>query len=99
MPAATNNRRNAKMSTPTLHSALLIDGHLVGGEGVAEAILNPASGDVLCSIAEASLEQLEAAVQAAHRAFPTWSRTTPAQRAANLLAIAEAIDAQAEQLA
>ena len=32
MPAATNNRRNAKMSTPTLHSALLIDGHLVGGE-------------------------------------------------------------------
>ena len=99
MPAATNNRRNAKMSTPTLHSALLIDGHLVGGEGVAEAILNPASGDVLCSIAEASLEQLEAAVQAAHRAFPAWSRTTPAQRAATLLAIAEAIDAQAEQLA
>ncbi len=99
MPAATNNRRNAKMSTPTLHSALLIDGHLVGGEGVAEAILNPASGEVLCSIAEASLEQLEAAVQAAHRAFPAWSRTTPAQRAATLLAIAEAIDAQAEQLA
>ena len=98
MPAATNNRRNAKMSTPTLHSALLIDGHLVGGEGVAEAILNPASGEVLCSIAEASLEQLEAAVQAAHRAFPAWSRTTPAQRAATLLAIAEAIDAQAEQL-
>ncbi|WP_278957010.1 gamma-aminobutyraldehyde dehydrogenase [Aquipseudomonas alcaligenes] len=87
------------MSTPTLHSALLIDGHLVGGEGVAEAILNPASGEVLCSIAEASLEQLEAAVQAAHRAFPAWSRTTPAQRAATLLAIAEAIDAQAEQLA
>ncbi|TXI27688.1 MAG: gamma-aminobutyraldehyde dehydrogenase [Aquipseudomonas alcaligenes] len=99
MPAATNNRRNAKMSTPTLHSALLIDGHLVGGEGVTEAILNPASGEVLCSIAETSLEQLEAAVQAAHRAFPAWSRTTPAQRAATLLAIAEAIDAQAEQLA
>lgn len=99
MPAAANNRRNAKMSTPTLHSALLIDGHLVGGEGVTEAILNPASGEVLCSIAETSLEQLEAAVQAAHRAFPAWSRTTPAQRAATLLAIAEAIDAQAEQLA
>jgi len=99
MPAATNNRRNAKMSTPTLHSALLIDGQLVGGEGVAETILNPASGEVLCSIAEASLEQLEAAVQAAHSAFPSWSRTTPAQRAGALLAIADAIDAQAEQLA
>ena len=45
-----------------MHSALLIDGHLVGGEDVAEAILNPASGEVMCSIAEASLEQLEAAV-------------------------------------
>ncbi|WP_254843348.1 gamma-aminobutyraldehyde dehydrogenase [Aquipseudomonas alcaligenes] len=87
------------MSTPTLHSALLIDGQLVGGEGVAETILNPATGEVLCSIAEASLEQLEAAVQGAYRSFPAWSRTTPAQRAATLLAIAEAIDARAEQLA
>jgi CxxC motif-containing protein (DUF1111 family) len=41
------------------HQRLLHDGR---ARGVAEAILNPASGEVLCSIAEASLEQLEAAV-------------------------------------
>lgn len=99
MPSATNNRRNAKMTPPTLHSALLIDGQLVAGQGVAEEILSPASGKLLCNVAEASLEQLESAVQAAHRAFPNWSRSTPAQRASALLAIADSIEAQAEQLA
>ncbi len=99
MPAVANNRRKAKMSIPTLHSALLIDGQLVAGEGAAEAILNPATGESLCQIADASLDQLEAAVQAAHRAFPTWARTTPAQRASALLAIADAIESNTEQLA
>ena len=42
-------------------------------------------------IAEASTEQVEAAILAAHRAFAGWSRTTPAQRATALLAIADYI--------
>lgn len=92
-------KRSPKMSEPTLYSALLIDGQLVAGEGLAEAIINPASGEVLTSITEASLEQVEAAVQAAHRAFASWSRTTPAQRATALLAIADAIEQNAELLA
>ncbi|MFG0584660.1 gamma-aminobutyraldehyde dehydrogenase [Pseudomonas sp. zjy_9] len=87
------------MSPPTLHSALLIDGQLVAGQGMAEAILNPATGELLCDVAEASPEQLESAVQAAHRAFPSWSRSTPAQRASVLLAIADSIEALAEPLA
>lgn len=99
MPSATPKRRNAKMSPPTLHSALLIDGQLVAGQGMAEAILNPATGELLCDVAEASPEQLESAVQAAHRAFPSWSRSTPAQRASVLLAIADSIEALAEPLA
>ena len=91
-------RRSPKMSVPTLHSALLIDGQLVDGEGIAESIVNPASGEVLTQIAEASLEQVEAAVVAAHRAFSSWSRTTPAQRASALLAIADAIEQHADPL-
>ncbi|GAC1030346.1 gamma-aminobutyraldehyde dehydrogenase [Pseudomonas sp. No.21] len=86
-------------STPTLHSHLLIGGQLVIGEGLAEPILNPATGETLITIAEASIEQVEAAVFAAHKAFAGWSRTTPAQRAAALLAIADAVEANAEQLA
>ncbi|MHA6196972.1 gamma-aminobutyraldehyde dehydrogenase [Pseudomonas wadenswilerensis] len=84
---------------PTLSTALLIDGELVAGAGVAEAIFNPATGEVLTRIAEASTEQVEAAIQAAHHAFSTWSRTTPQQRSNILLAIADAIHKQADHLA
>ncbi len=54
--------------TPLL-TALLIDGELVQGQGFAEPILNPATGEVLTQIAEASTEQVETAILAAHRAF------------------------------
>ncbi|MDT8923143.1 MULTISPECIES: gamma-aminobutyraldehyde dehydrogenase [Pseudomonas] len=87
------------MTGAPLHTALLIDGQLVAGQGIVEPIINPASGQNLVSIAEGSLDQLEAAIAAAHRAFPAWSRTTPAQRAKALLAIAEAIDHCADELA
>ncbi|AOE87180.1 gamma-aminobutyraldehyde dehydrogenase [Pseudomonas sp. TCU-HL1] len=98
----TEKKRASKMtgaaSTPTLHTELLLDGQLLIGEGLAEPIINPASGEVLVAIAEASIEQVEAAVAAAHRAFTSWSRTTPAQRAAALLAIADAIEKRADHL-
>jgi len=84
---------------PTLSTALLIDGELVAGEGLAEPIFNPATGEVLTRIAEASNEQVESAIQAAHRAFSSWSRTTPQQRSIILLAIADALQAQADELA
>lgn len=66
----------AGAQTP-IFTALLIDGELVAGEGFVEPILNPATGEVLTHIAEASTEQVEAAILAAHRAFGSWSRTTP----------------------
>ncbi|MDH4567845.1 gamma-aminobutyraldehyde dehydrogenase [Pseudomonas sp. BN414] len=98
----SEKKRASKMtgaaSTPPLHTELLIDGQLVIGEGLAEPIINPASGETLVTIAEASIEQVETAVAAAHRAFTSWSRTTPAQRATALLAIADAIEKRADQL-
>ncbi|MDX1370208.1 gamma-aminobutyraldehyde dehydrogenase [Pseudomonas sp.] len=78
---------------------LLIDGQLLAGAGADEQILNPANGQVLTQIAEASSEQVEAAILAAHRAFPNWSRTTPQQRSLILLGIADAIERRADQFA
>ncbi|MDE1166043.1 MAG: gamma-aminobutyraldehyde dehydrogenase [Pseudomonas sp.] len=87
-------------SAPTpLPTLLLIDGELVAGLGVAEAIINPATAEVLTHIAEASPEQVETAILAAHRAFAGWSRTTPQQRANILLAIADAVLKHADHLA
>ncbi|MBI3907958.1 MAG: gamma-aminobutyraldehyde dehydrogenase [Pseudomonas fluorescens] len=98
---ATQEKRTRKMAgaqTP-LFTALLIDGELVAGQGCVEPILNPATGEVLTRIAEASTEQVEAAILAAHGAFAGWSRTTPQQRSNLLLDIANAIEKNADLLA
>ena len=78
---------------------LLIDQQLVRGEGPDEQILNPATGEVLCTVPEASHEQLNLAVSAAGRAFVGWSQTTPGERAGLLLKLADAIESNAEQFA
>ncbi len=77
----------------------LIGGELVTGEGALLPVLDPATGKEVTSIAEASAEQLDAAVGAADKAFASWSRTTPAERAHLLLSLADAIEAHAEELA
>jgi aminobutyraldehyde dehydrogenase len=82
-----------------MQTRLLIDGKLTGGEGVAESILDPASGAQIASVPEASREQLEAAVGAAKSAFKGWSQTTPKDRAALLLKLADRIEGDAAVLA
>jgi 1-pyrroline dehydrogenase len=87
------------MAATPLSTLLLIDGELVAGQGMAEAIINPATAEVLAHIAEASTEQVETAILAAHRAFASWSRTTPQQRSNILLAMADAVLKHADHLA
>ncbi|MBV6287192.1 gamma-aminobutyraldehyde dehydrogenase [Pseudomonas aegrilactucae] len=82
-----------------MQTRLLINGQLVTGEGPALSVLNPALGTVLVDINEASEAQVDAAVRAADRAFDGWSQTTPKDRAALLLKLADLIDAHAQALA
>lgn len=62
-------------------------------------VYNPANGEYLTSIADASNEDVDLAVKAAQKAFKTWSQTTPVERAAILNKIADIIDANREVLA
>ena len=78
---------------------LLINGKLVAGEGEKVPVYNPATGEVILEIAEATAAQVDAAVEAADRAFDAWSQTTPKTRAECLLKLADAISAQPETLA
>lgn len=55
-----------------MQNQLLINGELVTGEGEKQAVYNPATGEVLLEIAEASAAQVDAAVRAADRAFTEW---------------------------
>ena len=63
-----------------LTTELLIDGAFAAGEGDEEKVLNPASGETLAAVREASLEQIHKAVAAAHRVFDGWAETTPMER-------------------
>ncbi|WP_313134943.1 aldehyde dehydrogenase family protein [Anaerocolumna sp.] len=77
----------------------------IGGEwrdasdGATLKTYNPATGELLAEIADASNEDVDAAVHAAKEAFVTWSKTTVAERAAILNKIADIIDENAEHLA
>ncbi|EHL6074130.1 aldehyde dehydrogenase family protein [Escherichia coli] len=71
---------------------LLINGELVSGEGEKQPVYNPATGDVLLEIAEASAEQVDAAVRAADAAFAEWGQITPKVRAECLLKLADVIE-------
>ncbi len=83
-------------SSDLFETRLLIDGERIAGTGPAETVLDPATGQCIATVPAATRDQLEAAVSAAVRAFPGWSRTTPARRSAALLAIAAHLEAQAD---
>jgi aminobutyraldehyde dehydrogenase len=82
-----------------MDSELLIAGKAVKGEGAGGKVVNPRSEETVADIPEASPAQVDAAVEAAAQAFETWSRTTPAERAALLLKLADRIEAEGEAFA
>jgi aminobutyraldehyde dehydrogenase len=80
-----------------MDTSLLINGEFVAGTDTAETILNPRTGEMILDLPEASADQIDAAVRGAAEAFVGWSRTTPAERSAALLRIADRIEAEAAE--
>jgi acyl-CoA reductase-like NAD-dependent aldehyde dehydrogenase len=77
---------------------LLINGMLVEGAGTLD-VINPATGRTLTVAPRADRAQLEEAVAAAKAAFPTWSATPLRRRAALLVKLADALEAEQGQFA
>lgn len=75
-----------------MDTAMLIGSRFEAGTENEEHVLNPKTGETVLDLPEASLSQVDKAVDAAEAAFRTWSQTTPAQRSAYLLRIADAIE-------
>ncbi len=76
---------------------LIIGGETVPGQGSYD-IINPATEEIVAQAPEASVDQANAAVDAAADAFDSWSRTKPSQRAELLDRAADLIDEHAEEL-
>jgi aminobutyraldehyde dehydrogenase len=82
-----------------MNTKLLVNGKLVKGKGDELGVLDPATGKVIAQVAEASEEQITAAVQAAAKAFPAWAATVPEDRSTLLLKLADRIEAEAQEFA
>ena len=78
--------------------------NFVGGEWVDAAsgetmeVLNPSTGEVIAEVPRAGTEDVERAVEAAGKAFATWSEKTPKDRMELLLKLADVIDEHAAEL-
>ena len=77
---------------------LIIDGQKVA-TGETFPVLNPATEEVIAECPKASLEDLDNAVAAARRAFPSWSLTADSERTRLIHAVADALEANSAELA
>jgi aminomuconate-semialdehyde/2-hydroxymuconate-6-semialdehyde dehydrogenase len=73
--------------------------HVDAVSGQAFDKIDPATGAVIARVPDSDARDIEQAVQAAARAFPSWSRTPVAERSRLLLAIAERIEQDLERQA
>src|SRR5436190_15928511 len=62
------------------------------------SVIEPATEQVMAEIPQAGVEETDAAVERAKRAFPAWRAVAPGDRAAILRRLANAIDARREDL-
>jgi betaine-aldehyde dehydrogenase len=94
--ATTNEAVSAALPS---QRALFYDGAWKSARGGTTTTLNPGTGESLGDVGEASAEDVDAAVDAAHRAFKSWRKVKPLERGALLKKIAAVIRAHAEELA
>ena len=72
--------------------------NLVGSGGVFQTT-SPVDKSVICDVAHGTGEDIGVAADAAHDAFAAWRDMPAAQRRRILIAIAEGIEARAEEIA
>jgi len=80
-------------------------GNFIGGKFVKPKSgkyfdnVSPINNDVICSVPRSDAKDVEAALDAAHAAFPTWGVTSITERSNILLKIADVIEKNLELLA
>ena len=79
--------------------------NFIGGAWIAPTTgeyrenLTPSTGEPFCEIAHSGRDDIELALDAAHAAKEDWARRSPAERAAVLNEVADAIEENLEMLA
>ncbi len=81
-----------------LKTGLYIDGKWVTGDGTLN-VIDPSTGEVIAAVSTAGDAECDAAITAAHNAFPEWAKTAPRYRAEILRKAFELMVAEADHLA
>jgi aldehyde dehydrogenase (NAD+) len=80
-------------------------GHFIDGawrqpsEGECFDTVDPSTGEKIAAVAQGSVADIKAAVQAARKAFPAWQARTPHERARFLYAMARGVQKHSRRLA
>jgi aldehyde dehydrogenase (NAD+) len=83
-----------------IETRLFIGGDFVDSvEGARIPVTNPHDNSILAEVSEARPADIDSAVEAARKAFPAWSRMGAAERGRWLAKLADAIEADSENLA
>jgi len=83
-----------------IETRLFIGGDFVDSvEGARIPVTNPHDNSILAEVSEARPADIDRAVEAARKAFPAWSRMGAAERGRLLAKLADAIEADSENLA
>jgi 1-pyrroline dehydrogenase len=88
------------MATAVKRREMFIGGEWVQSAGnESQAIVNPATGETIAEVPKGTEADVDRAVRAARKAYIEWFETTPRERSEMLLKLADAILADADELA
>ncbi len=88
------------MATAVKRPEMFIGGEFVSSAGEETVpVVNPAKGEVIAEVPNGTEEDVDRAVRAARQAFDdVWFDTTPGERAQMMLKLADAIEANADEI-
>ena len=87
-------------TTAVKRRQMFIGGEWVDGSGnESQQVINPATGEVIAEVPKGTQKDVDRAVQAARKAYVDWFETVPKERSEMLLKLADAILADAEEMA
>ncbi|MGC4375330.1 NAD-dependent succinate-semialdehyde dehydrogenase [Fictibacillus sp. Mic-4] len=82
-----------------MDKVLFINGEWTGHELDKMEVHNPATGERIGTVAKAGTKETVAAIEAAHRAFPSWSKLTAYDRAEYLMKLYDLMMEEKEEIA
>jgi aldehyde dehydrogenase (NAD+) len=93
-------RASLEVRLQAIQNKLFIDGEFVDSDARSRIpVLNPHDNSLITEVSEAQKADIDRAVGAARQAFPAWAKLAAMDRGRLLLRLADAIEANAEDLA